>query len=102
MAGKYRTFFLLVAVLAHERRHGAVAKTEYDKLAAVIKKEIRKLFAGFRVENFGAASAAINAKLDGGIYSRFLKSYNATQDRFHNNLKSARIVKKKCKLVNRR
>jgi len=36
-------------VLAHERRHGAVAKTEYDNLAAVIKKQIRKLFAGFRV-----------------------------------------------------
>ncbi len=89
-------------VLAHERRHGKVAKAEYTKLAELLKKAVRKLFAGVRVDSFDAVSAAIQAKLDGGTYARFLKSYDAAQDRFHARLKSARIVKKKCKLVNRR
>ena len=90
------------SVLAHERRHSAVAKREYKKLAAAIKKLAARLFTGKSAPDVNTVAAALNAELDKGIYDRFRKKYNAAQDRFHDDLAQARIIRKKCRLVKRK
>ena len=37
-----------------------------------------------------------------GIYKRFRKKYNAAQDGLPDDLKQARIIRKKCRLVKRK
>ncbi len=83
------------SVLAHERRHSTVAKREFKKLAA-------KLFTGKSAPDVDTVAGALDAELDKGIYDRFLKKYTAAQDRFHDDLAQARIIRKKCRLVKRK
>ncbi len=90
------------SILEHERRHSAVAKREYKKLAAAIKKLAARLFTGKSAPDVNTVAAALNAELDKGLYDRFLKKYNAAQDRFHDDLAQARIIRKKCRLVKRK
>lgn len=90
------------SVLAHERRHSAVAKREYKKLAAAIKKLAARLFTGKSAPDVNTVAGALDAELGKGIYDRFRKKYNAAQDRFHDDLAQARIIRKKCRLVKRK
>ncbi len=90
------------SVLAHERRHSTVAKREYKKLAASIKKLAARLFTGKSAPDVDTVAGALDAELDKGIYDRFLKKYTAAQDRFHDDLAQARIIRKKCRLVKRK
>ena len=90
------------SILEHERRHSAVAKREYKKLAAAIKKLAARLFTGKSAPDVNTVAGALDAELDKGIYDRFLKKYTAAQDRFHDDLAQARIIRKKCRLVKRK
>ena len=89
-------------VLDHERRHGRVAKKEYQRLAADIKKLVVRLFAGKRVADVETAEAHLSEALDSRVLPQFRKRYDAAQDTFHGKLKQAEIVKKKCRLVKRK
>ena len=86
-------------ILDHERRHNDVAKRQYKKLAADIKKLAAKLFTGKSAPDFNTVSTALNAELDKGVYKRFLKKHTAAQDRFHVDLLQRKIIKRKCRLV---
>jgi hypothetical protein len=90
------------SILEHERRHSKVAKREFRKLAADIKKVAIKLFTGKSAPNPNTVAAALNGELDKGLYKRFLKKYKKAQDGFHDDLKQARIIRKKCRLVKRK
>ena len=90
------------SVLAHERRHNAVAKREFKKLANGIKKVAAKLFTGKSAPDTNTVAAALNSELDKGLYKRFRKKYKAAQDGFHDDLAQARIIRKKCRLVKRK
>ena len=87
------------SILEHERRHSAVAKREFKKLANDIKKIAIRLFTGKSAPDVNTVAAALNGELDKGLYKRFRKKYNAAQDGFHDDLKQARIIRKKCRLV---
>ncbi|MAF95354.1 MAG: hypothetical protein CMM60_06325 [Rhodospirillaceae bacterium] len=90
------------SILAHESRHGGVAKREYKKLAAAIKKLAARLFTGKSTPDVDTMAAALDAELDKGVYGRFVKKYTAAQDGFHDDLAQARIIRKKCRLVKRK
>ncbi|MCH7937572.1 MAG: hypothetical protein IH994_10865 [Proteobacteria bacterium] len=90
------------SILEHERRHSKVAKRQFKKLASDIKKVAIKLFTGKSAPDPNTAAAALNGELDKGLYRRFRKKYNAAQDGFHDDLKQARIIRKKCRLVKRK
>ena len=89
------------SILEHERRHGKVAKREFRKLANDIKKVAIRLFTGKSAPDPNTA-AALNGELDKGLYKRFRKKYNKAQEGFHDDLKQARIIRKKCRLVKRK
>ncbi len=90
------------SVLAHERRHSAVAKREFKKLANDIKKVAIRLFTGKSAPDVNTVAAALNGELDKGLYKRFRKTYKTAQDGFHDDLTQARIIRKKCRLVKRK
>ena len=90
------------SILEHERRHGAVAKREFRKLAGDIKKVAIKLFTGKSAPDPNTVAAALNGELDKGLYERFRKKYNKAQDGFHDDRKQARIIRQKCRRVKRK
>ena len=47
-------------------------------------------------------AAALNGELDKGLYKRSRKKHNPAQDGFHDGLKQARIIRKKCRLMKRK
>ena len=90
------------SILEHERRHSAVAKREFKKLANDIKKIAIRLFTGKSAPDVNTVAATLNGELDKGLYKRFRKKYNAAQDGFHEDLKQASIIRKKCRLMKRK
>lgn len=90
------------SILEHERRHGKVAKREFRKLAGDIKKVAIRLFTGKSAPDPDTVAGALNGELDKGLYERFRKKYSKAQDRFHDDLAQARIIRKKCRLVKRK
>ena len=62
------------SILEHERRHSAVAKREFKKLANDIKKIVIRLFTGKSESDVNTVAAALNGELDKGLYKRFRKS----------------------------
>ena len=90
------------SILEHERRHSKVAKREFKKLGNDIKKVAIRLFTGKSAPDPNTVAAALNGELDKGLYKRFRKKYKAAQDRFHDDLAQARIIRKKCRLVKRK
>ena len=90
------------SILEHERRHSAVAKREFKKLGNDIKKVAIRLFTGKSAPDPNTVAAALNGELEKGLYKRFRKKYKTAQDGFHDDLKQARIIRKKCRLVKRK
>jgi len=89
-------------VLDHERGHGRVARREYGKLAAEIKALAGSLFANKRVPDVETVGARVSAALRGGVLAKFQERLDAAQKTYHGRLAQAEIVKKKCRLVERK
>ena len=54
------------------------------------------------MHDVNTVAAALNGEFDKGLYKRLRKKYNAAQDGFHEELKQARIIRKKCRLMKRK
>jgi len=90
------------AVLDHEKGHARVARTEYASLARDIEKLAERVFANKRVPDAGAAKAAFSGALAGRFLGDFQARYDAAQDAFHAKLTSAELIRKNCRLSERK